>query len=357
MTDDVETELRAALQYNADRVDLREPQLRTKSTRRLGNRVWAALAAAACVVTIVGATVLGRGLHHGATAAPPYEGRHWILASVVHAGRTTAVPAKLGASIDFNQSHDFCAGDVPSGTRCLSISDSVNSVGASYRRTEQGFVATTVVASGAGSTSQSVVRDGMDRVGNAAVTASVDAHQLTLSTSGYTLIFTDGHPPTSTSGSFVGRRWLLTSVHHAGRTVSVPSTWLATVDFEDPPKGCSPAPVGGKFCPGVIAINDTINYISGTYRLTAAGFATSDIGTTYVGYDGRHSVRGEVIDALAAVAWGRLDGAGSDGNPNVGATITAGGTLTLTALGYTLGLVAHGTAPVDTSSPSPTSTR
>lgn len=351
MTDDVEIRLRAALQYNADRVELREPGLRTKPARRLDNRVWAALAAAACVVTIVGATVLGRGIRHGATAAPSYEGRHWILTSVVHAGRTTAVPARLGASIDFDQSHDFCAGNVPSGTRCLSISDSVNSVGASYRRTELGFVARTVVSSGVGSTGKSVVRDGMDSVGKSAVAASVDGHRLTLSTPGYTLIFTDGYRQTSSSDEYMGRHWLLTSIRHNGKTVAVPVRLGATIDFGALTPMC-PRPVPpARSCPGKIGINDSINFSFGDYRLTARGFVTSDVASTGVGYIGSDATLRLVRDAMD-----RISSTGSSGNADVKASVD-GDVLTLTVPDYVMTLTAQGKSRLDTSSPSPTSTR
>ncbi len=355
MTDDVEIRLRAALQYNADRVELAEPELRPKSARRLDNRVWATLAAAACVVTIVGATVLGRGLHRGATAAPSYEGRHWILASVVHAGKTTAVPAKLAASIDFNQSHDFCAGDVPSGTRCLSISDSLNSVGASYRRTEQGFVARTVVSSGAGSTGKSVVRDGMDSVGESAVTASVDGSQLTLSTPGYILIFTAANPQTSMSRSYAGRHWRLTSVSHNGATVAIPARVGATIDFSASAHYCGRGALFGQ-CPGKIGINDSVNFLSGSYRLTVDGFATTDVGTTLVLYAGPDTTRKLVISAMDQVAYGRVASTGFSGNADVRASVDRD-VLTLTVPDYVLTLTAQGKSRLDTSSPSPTTDR
>lgn len=164
----------------------------------------------------------------------------------------------------------------------------------------------------------------------------------------------DRTPVAAGADSFVGRRWLLSSVEHDGRTVSVSANLKATVDFGALSPTC-PAPVRGQSCPGAIGINDTLNYLFGTYRLTADGLATSAMGSTGVGYDGRDPVRVEVIKAMNELGYGRVESAGSDGNERVRAAVT-GGRLTLTVAGYVMVLSPQGAGQIDTSAPSPTST-
>lgn len=127
------------------------------------------------------------------------------------------------------------------------------------------------------------------------------------------------------SASFYrGSTYKLTSVEHAGRSMSAPASMNASVAFNSE---------------GTIGINDSLNYTSGPFRVVAGGFTTGELTGTAVGYDGRDPVRLTVISGLDAIY------VGSDAAPSTRVAVSGDRTyLTLTAGGYTLRLHRTGAA-------------
>lgn len=99
----------------------------------------------------------------------------------------------------------------------------------------------------------------------------------------------------------VGSRWVLIEITTGHRSLSVPAslqaTWQFTADRQ-------------------FLASDTVNAISGRYRLSPTGFATINAGTTLVGYAGFDPVRLAVIAAFQAMTSGPVDVALTSSPPN-----------------------------------------
>jgi heat shock protein HslJ len=121
-----------------------------------------------------------------------------------------------------------------------------------------------------------------------------------------------GQPPTgqpSTTAAFVGYKWAVTSISHAGQTTPVPGSYSVYLQF---------APNGG------FLANEPVNSHSGTYQVTQGGFTIGDLGSTLVGYVGHDPV---VLVSMSAME--AFDGAPAQAS-------VSGNTLTVTVGGYTL---------------------
>ena len=116
----------------------------------------------------------------------------------------------------------------------------------------------------------------------------------------------------------VGTSWLLSSVHHGGATVAVPTPSRSGTGGVGPP--------GIHFMPaGRIGMSDGINSQGGSYAVTATGFTMSDIVTTLAWYGGHDDMVLLVIRATRAVY----------SNPETSVHI-AGNQLTISVPDYTL---------------------
>jgi heat shock protein HslJ len=121
-----------------------------------------------------------------------------------------------------------------------------------------------------------------------------------------------GQPPAgqpSTTAAFVGYKWTVTSISHAGQTTPVPGTYSVYLQF---------APNGG------FLANEPVNSHGGTYQVTQSGFTIGDLGSTLVGYVGHDPV---VLVSMSAME--AFDGAHARAS-------VSGNTLTVTVGGYTL---------------------
>lgn len=87
----------------------------------------------------------------------------------------------------------------------------------------------------------------------------------------------------------VGSAWVLTEISAGSRTLSVPESLKATWQFAADQQ---------------FLASDTVNAISGRYRLSTIGFATIDAASTLVGYAGSDPVRLAVIAAFRAMTSG-----------------------------------------------------
>ncbi|MDT4893700.1 MAG: hypothetical protein QOE97_2735 [Pseudonocardiales bacterium] len=129
----------------------------------------------------------------------------------------------------------------------------------------------------------------------------------------------------------VGSRWVLTEITTGHSALSVPespqATWQFTADRQ-------------------FLASDTVNAISGRYRLSPTGFATMNAGTTLVGYAGSDPVRLAVISAFRAMTSGPVDVALTSSPPNA---------VTMRVPGYVLKFRRSGSA-VTFPPASPTST-
>ena len=137
--------------------------------------------------------------------------------------------------------------------------------------------------------------------------------------------------------AFVGFGWRLVRVEHAGKAYRMPTCFAIDADSR-----CVRATVD--FLPGgEIVMDDTVNALSGHYRVTAHGFKTGIIGTTLVGGgwpDARRRAGLDAIDALATTP-------NSNGVADNGATVRAGragSRLVLEANGFRLFLAKRGPA-------------
>ena len=85
-------------------------------------------------------------------------------------------------------------------------------------------------------------------------------------------------------GGFAGYKWSVVAIGHDGKETPVPARYNVYLQF---------APNGQ------YGANDPVNSHGGTYRVTSAGFATSDVATTLVGYVGKDPV---TLLAVAAIS-------------------------------------------------------
>jgi hypothetical protein len=86
--------------------------------------------------------------------------------------------------------------------------------------------------------------------------------------------------------AFVGNRWVLVAVDHAGKHIVVPATPAATIEFS---------------AAGTVVANDSVNMLSGRYESTPSGFVTHDVASTLVGYAGSDEQRLTIIAAVDAM--------------------------------------------------------
>jgi hypothetical protein len=87
----------------------------------------------------------------------------------------------------------------------------------------------------------------------------------------------------SVSPGFTGYVWQVVAISHGGKVTSIPPRLQVALRF-------SP---GGQF-----GANDSINFHSGTYRITSDGFTTSALSTTLAGYAGHDPA---VLLAISAI--------------------------------------------------------
>jgi hypothetical protein len=87
----------------------------------------------------------------------------------------------------------------------------------------------------------------------------------------------------SASPGFSGYAWQVVAISHGGQVTSIPARLQVALQF-------SP---GGQF-----GANDSINFHSGTYRVTGDGFTTSVLSSTLVGYAGHNPA---VLLAISAI--------------------------------------------------------
>ncbi len=112
------------------------------------------------------------------------------------------------------------------------------------------------------------------------------------------------------SPPFVGYKWTVVAIAHDGETTAIPARYSVFLIFTP----------GGQFI-----ANEPVNTHGGTYRVTAGGFVTSNVGTTlvlYVGHDPVTLLAESAIDSLSMSA---------DATASV-----AGNRLTVEVRGYTL---------------------
>jgi hypothetical protein len=87
------------------------------------------------------------------------------------------------------------------------------------------------------------------------------------------------------SPGFTGYDWQVIAISHDRNVTSIPARMRVVLQF-------SP---GGQF-----GANDSINFLSGTYRTTSDGFATSELASTLAGYAGHDPAVLLAIDAIGA---------------------------------------------------------
>jgi hypothetical protein len=87
----------------------------------------------------------------------------------------------------------------------------------------------------------------------------------------------------SVSPGFTGYVWQVVAISHGGKVTSIPARLQVALRF-------SP---GGQF-----GANDSINFHSGTYRITGDGFTTSALSSTLAGYAGHDPA---VLLAIGAI--------------------------------------------------------
>ena len=85
------------------------------------------------------------------------------------------------------------------------------------------------------------------------------------------------------SPGFTGYDWQVIAISHGRNVTSIPARMRVVLQF-------SP---GGQF-----GANDSINFLSGTYRTTSDGFATSELASTLAGYAGHDPA---VLLAISAI--------------------------------------------------------
>jgi hypothetical protein len=134
----------------------------------------------------------------------------------------------------------------------------------------------------------------------------------------------------SAHAKWVDRRWQLTEIDRAGHVVMVPSSMKATLQLTR----------DGRFL-----ADDTVNALSGAFRITATGFRVMSSMTTLVGYAGSDPTKLSVIAAIDEVASGSADVTAG----------TVGATLTVAVSTYRLTFRDTGPAVVYPSAP-PTAT-
>lgn len=78
-------------------------------------------------------------------------------------------------------------------------------------------------------------------------------------------------PARSASPGFAGYDWQVVAISHSGKVTTIPARMQVALQF-------SP---GGQF-----GASDSVNFHSGTYRMTSDGFTTSVLAVTLVGYAG-----------------------------------------------------------------------
>jgi hypothetical protein len=89
--------------------------------------------------------------------------------------------------------------------------------------------------------------------------------------------------PAGPSPGFTGYDWQVVTISGDGTARSIPARLQVVLQF-------SPD--------GHFTANDSVNFHSGAYRVTAAGFSVSGMGTTLVGYAGHDST---VLLAIKAI--------------------------------------------------------
>jgi hypothetical protein len=84
---------------------------------------------------------------------------------------------------------------------------------------------------------------------------------------------------------FAGYKWSVVAIGHDGKETSIPARFHVNLEF-------SP---NGQF-----GATDPVNGHGGTYRVTGAGFTTSNVASTLVGYIGKDPVALLAIDAISS---------------------------------------------------------
>lgn len=370
---DVEDRLRAALQFNAARVEGAETDLREPHRSRLVP----ALAGVAAILAVIGIAV-GFGARPGShdssagSGTTSFAGNRWRLTSIQHAGKTSAVPADTPAGIAFTDTPNCTGTGQPRALNDCSgefTFDNAKNIGSgAFSRTDSGFSIKKVNDSGFDGRSgplsaRSDVVEAVDAVTRTgAVTAVVDeGTTLTLSRAGYVLSFArTGSGPVRTDApsttalpppAFVGSDWRLDVVLHGKRKLAVSSKSATGISFGLPDPACRPSVRGA--CPGELSFNDGIADSSGTYRLTAHGFTIGDdLATQAIGYAG-HDPAFIAIQAAMQSLHGTVRAAVDYGHLNIN---TAGYVLTFARRGAATAPSAGGDASSASSSaaaPSP----
>lgn len=131
----------------------------------------------------------------------------------------------------------------------------------------------------------------------------------------------------SAPAGFAGYKWSVVAIGHAGKETAIPAHY--GVDLQFAPNGAYLA-------------NDPVNTHFGTYRRTADGFTTSEVGQTTVGYI--------ALDPVIPLAVGAITALDNVGDASVKVT---GNQLDVSAAGYTLtceraGVQANFPAPAHT---------
>lgn len=350
---DVEDRLRAALQFNAARVEGAETDLREPHRSRLVP----ALAGVAAILAVIGIAV-GFGARPGShdssagSGTTSFAGNRWRLTSIQHAGKTSAVPADTPAGIAFTDTPNCTGTGQPRALNDCSgefTFDNAKNIGSgAFSRTDSGFSIKKVNDSGFDGRSgplsaRSDVVEAVDAVTRTgAVTAVVDeGTTLTLSRAGYVLSFArTGSGPVRTDApsttalpppAFVGSDWRLDVVLHGKRKLAVSSKSATGISFGLPDPACRPSVRGA--CPGELSFNDGIADSSGTYRLTAHGFTIGDdLATQAIGYAG-HDPAFIAIQAAMQSLHGTVRAAVDYGHLNIN------------TVGYVLTFARRGKAP------------